>query len=776
MKIRNKVNLIFICGVILIILITGVVINIFSSNQLKKISQNFISGTNDSQAHEVSTFLKSQKEMSEILAAASVYRDFLKEPKNSSQYSSIKTKIDKRFIRTLEIDKNILELYILDSSGRVVASSDAEEEGEDRSKDLYFTEAKKDTYIKDPIFYAPYKSAVYSVSSPVFGDSGEFLGVSVLVFSLNNLYTIIQPTVANTETGENFLVNSKYDLLSPGRYLTNQDILNKKVETKNSKDCFSESEKSIDITNNIKAASINYTDYRGVNVVGTHHYIPETGWCLITKEDLSEALAPSTFLTSVIVIVSLLILGILIPISYYVTSKLTKSIILLQEGVHSIEAGDLNKKVSINTKDEVGELSVSFDRMVEAVKQSRKDVDKKVEEQTREIVEKQKFMEDQQKATLNILEDVEEEKTKVSALLSGVGEGVIATDNNTNVIFMNKSAEEMIGWRADEVVGKGLYEFLPITDEKGNLIDEEKRPFYIALNEKKKFVAPLQVPYYYIKKSGEKFPVSVTVTPVLLENKLIGAIDVFHDITHEKEVDKVKTEFVSLASHQLRTPLSTINWYTEMLLAGDAGKLNEEQVKFLKEIYAGNKRMVDLVNSLLNVSRLDLGTFSIEPEFSSLEAIAKQVVKEILPQMKEKNQIFTEEYQKKLPEVLVDKKLMDIIFQNLLSNAMKYTPEKGKINLSIKKDSENYLIEVSDTGLGIPKDSAEKIFTKLYRADNVRETDTVGTGLGLYMVKSILEQSGGKIWFVSEQNKGTTFFVSIPITGMSKKEGTKELT
>jgi two-component system sensor histidine kinase VicK len=128
-----------------------------------------------------------------------------------------------------------------------------------------------------------------------------------------------------------------------------------------------------------------------------------------------------------------------------------------------------------------------------------------------------------------------------------------------------------------------------------------------------------------------------------------------------------------------------------------------------------------------------------------------------------------------VPILKLDKKLMDIIFQNLLSNALKYTPEGGKINLKIKKGARDVTVAVIDSGYGIPLHQQDKIFSKLFRADNVRQKDTQGTGLGLYMVKSIVEHSGGKIWFKSKENKGTTFFVSIPLKGMKKKEGSKKL-
>jgi signal transduction histidine kinase len=270
--------------------------------------------------------------------------------------------------------------------------------------------------------------------------------------------------------------------------------------------------------------------------------------------------------------------------------------------------------------------------------------------------------------------------------------------------------------------------------------------------------------------------VSITATPVVLDTKPTGVIMVFHDITKEKEIDKAKTEFVSLASHQLRTPLSAVNWYVEMLLSGDAGTLNSEQKKYLDEVYKGNQRMVELVNSLLNVSRLELGTFLIEPKPTDVVLLAQSVADEQKLQIDQKKILFSFLFEKNIPVIQADPKLLRMVLQNLLVNAVKYTPEKGTIALSISlADKKDLLIKISDTGYGIPKHQQDKIFTKLFRADNVREKDTQGTGLGLYIVKSIMDHSGGKIWFESEENKGTTFFVRLPLVGMKKKEGVKTL-
>ena len=224
-----------------------------------------------------------------------------------------------------------------------------------------------------------------------------------------------------------------------------------------------------------------------------------------------------------------------------------------------------------------------------------------------------------------------------------------------------------------------------------------------------------------------------------------------------------------------------------MLIDGDAGKLNTKQKEYLNEVYTGNQRMVALVNALLNVSRLEMGTFTVEPEPTDIIEISKTVIKEMLPMIKKKEIIVKENYASVLPKINIDPKFIRVVFQNLISNAIKYTPEKGIVKIIIelrKKDEaidgatalfDSLFISVTDKGYGIPKNQQDKIFSKLFRADNVRERDTEGTGLGLYIVKSIIEHSDGKIWFKSKENKGSTFFVLLPLKGMKKKEGTKTL-
>lgn len=242
-----------------------------------------------------------------------------------------------------------------------------------------------------------------------------------------------------------------------------------------------------------------------------------------------------------------------------------------------------------------------------------------------------------------------------------------------------------------------------------------------------------------------------------------------------RSLDLAKDEFVSIASHQLRTPLTALKGYVGMLLDGDAGPINDKQREYLVEIKNSNDRMIGLITALLNVSRVDLGVFIVEPKQLNLKKVAEDALNDIGMKINEKKIRIETNFEKDLPLISADLNIVRMIFQNLFTNAVKYTSAEGKINISIGKSGSDILISVADNGYGIPKDVQSKIFTKMFRADNARVKDPDGTGLGLYIIKSTLEKTGGKIWFKSTENKGSTFYVTLPLEGMKKKEGTRRL-
>jgi signal transduction histidine kinase len=262
---------------------------------------------------------------------------------------------------------------------------------------------------------------------------------------------------------------------------------------------------------------------------------------------------------------------------------------------------------------------------------------------------------------------------------------------------------------------------------------------------------------------------------------------VFRDVSEEKEIDRIKSEFVSLAAHQLRTPIAGINWYTEMLISGSVGILTDEQKKIAEAVYSASRRMTGLIKFLLNTSRLELGTIMVEPAPVDICEIISDTLEDMAPGVQEKQlAIITDS----IPDSCIietDSKLFQIIIQNIISNAVKYTPSDGMISISaeqrrdekapgLSKNGEYILISIKDSGCGIPPEDQAKIFTKLFRAGNVGQIKRVdGFGLGLYMTKSIVEMIGGKIWFESKENRGTTFFISLPVRGLIRSSGTHHL-
>ena len=237
-----------------------------------------------------------------------------------------------------------------------------------------------------------------------------------------------------------------------------------------------------------------------------------------------------------------------------------------------------------------------------------------------------------------------------------------------------------------------------------------------------------------------------------------------HDVTKEMEVDRAKTEFVSLASHQLKTPLTAVGWLAEGLLSGDKGPLSPEQQTYISSIHETNRQMIAIVNDLLNVSRIELNVLDVRPEDINIVEFGKNMVDGLRHSAREKNITINEKYEEGLPLLHADKNLLRMIFQNLLTNAIKYTLAGGSVEMEIShgRDDGKIFLRVADTGIGIPKAAREHMFEKLFRADNAQKTVVDGTGLGLYVIKTIIERVHGGITFESTEGKGTTFYVTLP--------------
>ena len=233
-----------------------------------------------------------------------------------------------------------------------------------------------------------------------------------------------------------------------------------------------------------------------------------------------------------------------------------------------------------------------------------------------------------------------------------------------------------------------------------------------------------------------------------------------------EQVHKIKTDFVNIAAHQLRTPASIVSWHAEMLLDSAAGPLNKAQTSYVKTISDGNHQMIERINLLLNTARLELHTFLIDPQDTDIRALVYNVSKELAHVGAKKKIAYTENIAKNVPKTLLaDSKALTIILKALLNNAYQYTPDGGgKVSLHISiKNRRQLSVEVTDTGIGIEKENYKNIFTKLFRADEARKTYTNGSGLALYNLRLLVALLNGTIAFHSKAGQGTTFAVMLPL-------------
>jgi PAS domain S-box-containing protein len=362
-----------------------------------------------------------------------------------------------------------------------------------------------------------------------------------------------------------------------------------------------------------------------------------------------------------------------------------------------------------------------------------------------------------------------EQQVEAEALFTSIGDGAISTDEFGRITRVNPAAQQVLGYSEKELIGTWFPKKIiavSLNDTPINLID---RPITKAFLTGK----PVAEKMFYRRKNGQKVPVAVNVSPIIADGKPLGAIEVFRDITLDQEVDRMKSEFISLASHQLRTPLSAIKTYTHMLADGYMGELNAAQKKSLSTIIGASNRMNELISTLLNITRIESGTIAVTPKLLHLDRVIEEVMPELQLMAEHKSiSLSCKVYGAGSTSIKTDGLIVKEVVTNLASNAIKYTPENGEVSITIRPRRNDILVKVTDSGWGIPIYSQDQIFSKFFRAQNIVKRETTGTGLGLYLVKGLLDALGGEIWFNSAEGEGTSFYFTLPRAKRSGKAAT----
>jgi PAS domain S-box-containing protein len=655
------------------------------------------------------------------------------------------------------------EVFVTNKYGAVVASTNRTSDYNQADEEWWQKAKENGIYISNYQYDESSRTNSVEICLRVNNEKGEFIGVGKVVYDIKDILDVIN----EVKTNQNFsslelsLIDPTGLVIYPQDRQSNQNIKNYLGNTSNYI-----VQKSSDGTIKLitSALSNGYKEFKGL------------GWVMLLTYDENEVLKPVNTVAKNITIVVGLATCLSILGAFIMSKLFVKPISKLQRGVEIVEQGNLDYQTNIKSTDEIGSLSRSFDKMVMAVKEARKDVDKKVEEQTTEIIRKNQELRDQQKAVLNVLEDVEEAKAKLETFaldlqkfklaVDYTAEHIVITNPDGIILYANKAVTTITGFETGEILGKKAGN----SQLWGGMMPKEVYElFWRTIKTQKK---PFSGEFQNHRKNGEHYTAEANVAPVLNEKgEVLFFVGIERDVTRAKEIDRMKTEFISLASHQLRTPLSAMKWFSEMLLNGDAGKLALGQQEFVQNIYDSNERMIGLVSSLLNISRIESGRMIVDPQPTDLKELVDSVLKELQVKIKEKGHRIVTSIHDHLEQVNVDPKLIREVYKNLLTNAIKYTPANGEIHVIVSKKANEIISQVSDNGYGIPANEQAKIFNKFFRSQNIIKYESDGTGLGLYLVKAIIESSGGKVWFNSEEGKGTSFWISFPAQGMQAKKG-----
>lgn len=349
-------------------------------------------------------------------------------------------------------------------------------------------------------------------------------------------------------------------------------------------------------------------------------------------------------------------------------------------------------------------------------------------------------------------------RTGIDAMINSLGEGLVVLDEQGKITIINDYALKTLGFSKKEALGAWYPGIVKAVDHHGHPVNLIARPVIRALNTGE----TVSTTTYFLRRDGSMMPVDIRVSPIINQGHPAGVVEVFRDMTKEKQLDVAKDQFVSLASHQLRTPATGVKSILSMLASGDFGPVTDLQKKYLDKAVASNDRGLRIIEDMLSVALIDSGRMQLDYEYADLVPMIHEAAAENTPLTKSRQQVI----KVKTPaeaKVLMDVHKVHMCIDNLLSNASKYSQEGTTIEVSLVKKPEDVELSFSDHGVGISQDDFKKLFTKFSRVDNDLSTEAGGTGLGLFLVKSIIELHKGSILVKSKPGIGTTFTLKLPI-------------
>jgi len=373
------------------------------------------------------------------------------------------------------------------------------------------------------------------------------------------------------------------------------------------------------------------------------------------------------------------------------------------------------------------------------------------------VTERMKAVDDLRRSVSQVMA----ERDKIDTIVQSIAEAVFVVDKDDAIILFNEAASVITGIPMGEAIGKRYVDHLKFVAGP----DEKRADAFIKAARETGMAATASGDVVLINREGRRIAVATSAAPLKSADGVTGVVVVFRDVSAEREADKMKTEYASITSRQMHTPLTDVRWYLELLLRGKAGQIPPKAREYVEQINATNERMIRLVEELLSISKSEaVGSGTLPNDAIDISTIIRDVINENIDLMRD-NRVSVE-ISESIPKkfyLRVDQKSIRDVFRHLISNAVKYSKGSGKVDVSFdgsRKDA--LLFSVKDYGYGIPARQQSRVFTRFFRADNILTKYPEGTGLGLSACKATVEAMGGRIWFTSIENVGSTFYFTLP--------------
>lgn len=439
---------------------------------------------------------------------------------------------------------------------------------------------------------------------------------------------------------------------------------------------------------------------------------------LYVKSDIEDQYQQIKNIAVIFVTASLLAVGISMVVAILIAHSITQPIGEMREQALRIARGDYSRKVTVHGKDELGQLALTFNQLAEQIEETQ--------------------------------DAMESERNRLNSVLSHMSDGVVATDRRGKVITINDMALSLLGISKEAAIGQNILNLLDIEkDYTLRKILESTEELLIERNE---------------SNYGDNKIIRVEFSMIRRESGFIsGLVAVMHDVTEQEQNERDRREFVSNVSHELRTPLTSMRSYIETLSEG-AWQDQEMAPRFLKITLDETDRMIRMINDLLDLSRMDNNNLKLNIEMVNFNELVNFVLDrfDVIIANSEKKYRIVREFTQRPLFVEVDTDRMIQVIDNIMNNAIKYSPDGGKITVRLMETHNNVILSITDQGLGIPKKDISRIFERFYRVDKARARKQGGTGLGLAISKEVVKALGGTIWATSIENYGSTFYISLP--------------